>query len=206
MYEINSIGQNKLTDLVTENNINRIVRVLINNYYWFSVEQDYSQFLNIVKEEIKELGGKGILQESCIIFHLNLFLSLGRNFMKDENYKWVSEFYLLNDYLPELDFSNKLNDHVDEYFKMVIGNNQEYLKNAILKLPLIQELSIVDIYPEKYKFLKDKGIALNDCGNLNLTHKLEFIFGVNFLKKSFFSKKIKDENDFLKKMVIYYDK
>lgn len=206
MFVINSLGQANLSKIVEVNNTHKIARNLIEKFPWLTVAQSYQDFYIRIEKNIEKLNEEQIKQENCIVFHLDLLLSLGINFLNDSNYLWLKEFYEDNDYLPELDFTNKLNDYLDDYFINVIGGNKKYLKKAIKNLSMNKQKNVKDIYPEKYEFLKSKNVDLRFYDNCSLLNKLEFVFGVSFLKMGFFSKTIINENELLKKMVDYNGK
>lgn len=206
MFVINSLGQANLSKIVEVNNTHKIARNLIEKFPWLTVAQSYQEFYIRIEKNIEKLNEEQIKQENCIVFHLDLLLSLGINFLNDSNYLWLKKFYEDNDYLPELDFTNKLNDYLDDYFINVIGGNKKYLKKAIKNLSMNKQKNVKDIYPEKYEFLKSKNVDLRFYDNCSLLNNLEFVFGVSFLKMGFFSKTIINENELLKKMVDYNGK
>lgn len=201
MFEINLDGERYIEELVKKNKINAISRKLLKSYPWFSCGGEYSIFYLKISKIISILKEDGASQENCINFHINLYASIGLGFHDDESFSWLIDFMRLNQYLPQLDYVNKINNYFNSYSEQVLGVDNAFLKKAVSKLSIADGIGIEDIYPEKFFFLKKNDIDLEHYDNLNLLKKFEFVFGKGFLKSGFFPEKIKDIKELIGIMV-----
>lgn len=199
MLEINKRGIDIIVNEVRKNKIVGITRDIAKNFPWLCIDQDFNDFFKKVSEKVLNFENFGIQQEECLKFHLNLMATIGCSFLEDENFKWFKDFYEDNDYLPELDFSKKLEEYLAQYKNDVLGTDYLYLKKAINCLSNdYRNLTIKQLYPEKYLYLKNMNYSINESNELD--NKIEFVFGKNWNENNFFSTKIKNNNDFLQKL------
>lgn len=203
MFIIEDSGMQLIIEETRSYKVVNISRDFYKKFQFFGVEQGFSELNEKIEKKIEKLEKLGISQLDCLKFHLDLMGGIGYSFMEDKNFGWIQEFYDDNDYLPELDFTNKLKDFLYEYQRDVLGENYSFLKSAIKNFLLhYDELRPEEIYKEKFNFLKRKNhfFEIQD----NLDSKAEFLFGVNFLKDHFFSKKISTTEELIKILGKYY--
>ncbi|QIO04788.1 hypothetical protein [Acinetobacter shaoyimingii] len=203
MFIIEDSGMQVIIEETRKYKLVNISRDFYKKFQFFQVGQEFCEFNRTVEKKIEKLEKLGITQLDCLRFHLDLMGGIGYSFMEDKNFVWIQEFYDDNDYLPELDFTNKLKDFFNEYQKDVLGGNYIFFKNAIKNFVLhYDQLRPEEIYKEKFNFLKKKNHLFEIQDNLD--SKAEFLFGINFLKDHFFSKKISTTEELIKILGKYY--
>lgn len=185
MLAIGEKGGLHLIETTRSLKINKIAKDLACKYFWYKSGLNYSQFYKLISDEIDLLQNNGYTQENCIIFELDLKMKIGFSYNKDNNFFWLNDYLNTISYLPELDYVNKLNDYLQDYFDAVVGSENEKLINAIHRFSTNPQLSLVELYPEKLDFLINKSINFKSYFNLNYMEKLEFILGCNFKLNNF---------------------
>lgn len=188
MYMIGNRGYLKILDILEDNQKNEIARKFANDFSWLAIGLEYREFCNIISLRIDDLKKRDISQLNCIDFFLLLDAGLGVFYLDDPDYFWLGEYYKTVDYLPQLDFANKIDSFMGDYRINVLGEKNKLLKNAISRFFRFEEIGLKDLYPEKYEFIRSKNNKLEFGDEFEVDNKLTFLFGYNFKKSPFFKK------------------
>ena len=156
--------------------------------------------LNLLVEPVRILMAKyikkGINQINTLKYMVKSHVYLGVDFENDPQCDWINTE--MGDYNIEeqVAYVNAFYEILENYKKRVVGQNFEYLLNAIRRIEKVEgDLNVLDkikyIYPEKVNFLNVKN-ALNIENidfSVNKTCVNDFVLGVDY-EQNYFVKNI----------------
>lgn len=131
---------------------------------------------------------KGINQINTLKYMVKSHVYLGMNYEKDPQFEWI-EIEMANYNIEEqVTYVNAFYEILEDYKTKVIGENFEYLIEAIAilkKQKFKADLALIDIYPQKVNYLLEKNINLD----IKKNSFQYFVYGGE-LEHNFFIKKI----------------
>lgn len=145
----------------------------------------FEDLVTPVQVLINQYIEKGVNQINTLKYMVKSHVYLGMDYDKDPQFDWIKmelDNYNIRDQVTYVDaFFNIL----EIYKKNVLGKNFVFMIDAFYKLKekksnSLCEINAIDIYPQKYLFLK---------GKFQLSYiNEEFILGENFKDNCFFKK------------------